>query len=312
MRISATPTQLAIYVLAASALVPATSAQAALLASESFLIGSNPAAGQYDASLATGLRTQSPIVSGFTGEWTDINFDVVPAITPTNLFKLQSTGLDFGPASHETGGSVQLLNSFDGGRKALFRSLVPHTPASGDALYFSGILSSSESSALNTGESLISFVDTSTSGFGISFGFVGGNVVAKYRASSESTATRILQTGFEANTPYYFVLKLEINVGTGTEAFQDRLTVWLNPVGLGSDAAAGTPTLEAMTAALSTNPLDHVTLTTTGVQDVGINFDEIRFGTSFSDVAPVPEPSTFGLGVAAMAGLLGFGRRRKA
>jgi hypothetical protein len=41
-------------------------------------------------------------------------------------------------------------------------------------------------------------------------------------------------------------------------------------------------------------------------------FDEIRFGTSFADVSPIPEPSTYALLAAGLGALVWLRRRAKA
>jgi len=58
--------------------------------------------------------------------------------------------------------------------------------------------------------------------------------------------------------------------------------------------------------------LDQSTFNTLAIGDRQQTFfDEIRFGDTYADVTPVPEPSTFVLAALGLLGLLACGRRRK-
>lgn len=280
----------------------ATSAGAAILAGDSFLTGSDPTKGEYTVG---NIRPQEPTAYGFNGPWSSPE--------GTGTYNIQAAGLDYASAAYEAGGSVRHLNTGDTFRSVV-RSLNPQTYADGNAVYFSALMSISESSAVETdGSSLVQFIDTNTSGFGLAFGFNAGAVVVRYRNTASATTFSTLQGSFAANTPYLFMAKLVLN----TDTFRDDLSVWLNPASVASEAAAGTPTLGPFQVAAMTSgangSLENVTFTGGNLANTAVTIDEIRLGSAFEDVvapAPVPEP-----GMMAMTGLVALGllrRRRKA
>lgn len=281
-------------------LLGALPAQAAVWAADSFLTGSNSANGEYTIG---NIRPQEPGTWGFNGQWTSPE--------GTGTYNIQAAGLDFGSATHEAGGSVRHLNTGDTSRSVV-RSLNAQTYADGDAVYFSALMSISAASDVETnGSSLVQFNDTNTSGFGLAFGFDNGNIVVRYRTTAGTANTfSTLQSGFAANTPYLVVAKLVLN----TDTFRDDLSVWLNPVSVTSEAAAGAPTLGPFQVAAMTSgvngSLDNVTFSGVNLANTAVTIDEIRLGSTFSDVvslAPVPEPGV--LGVIGLA-TLGMLRRR--
>jgi hypothetical protein len=100
-------------------------------------------------------------------------------------------------------------------------------------------------------------------------------------------------------------------VGTGTQAFlalrvdlaSNSGTMYVNPTGLGAGLA---PASADFSAAFTYNSTSIKAIGLRG--NTGGQFDEIRLGTTWADVSPVPEPSS--VMVLAGAGMLGLRRRR--
>jgi len=85
------------------------------------------------------------------------------------------------------------------------------------------------------------------------------------------------------------------------------VSLWINPTGLGSGLTPTSAAAASITpgGAFSFNTLKFTSQTGT------FNVDEIRVGTTWADVSPIPEPSSSALvGLAALG--LAFTRRRKA
>lgn len=97
--------------------------------------------------------------------------------------------------------------------------------------------------------------------------------------------------------PVLFVTQIEF--GSGDETVR----IWLNP-DLDSTPLPGDA---AITETVSNFQFDRVRIA--GSNDFAI--DELRIGTTFSSVAPTPEPSSFALLGFGLCSLLGYGVRRR-
>jgi hypothetical protein len=123
--------------------------------------------------------------------------------------------------------------------------------------------------------------------------------------------TNIVQAGNRSNNTTYFVVgRFDLNGMNSTF----HLWVTSNPTSL----TLGGPDLNLATANASLTNLDAATVrfrnfnifANTGGSNSKI--DEIRFGTSFADVSPIPEPSTYALLAAGLGALVWLRRRAKA
>jgi hypothetical protein len=115
------------------------------------------------------------------------------------------------------------------------------------------------------------------------------------------------------NTTYFVVGRFHLNNTASTFHLWVRSMSDPNPLNLGG------PDLNVNTANASLTGLDAATV---GFRNFSINvntdvtsiakIDEIRFGETFADVSPIPEPSTYALLAAGLGALVWLRRRAKA
>ena len=134
-------------------------------------------------------------------------------------------------------------------------------------------------------------------GFGLS---MTGNTVGTVAASAWASGTKTNTGGGNfGDITQFFVGHITWGVGEGVNDTFDLYAV-------GTDLALGTA-IATQLADVDESLLDTITLST----NRGPGLDEIRIGTTYADVVPVPEPSTY----AMLAGLLALTsvmiRRRK-
>ncbi len=102
------------------------------------------------------------------------------------------------------------------------------------------------------------------------------------------------------NTTYLMVLE-DIANSSGP----DTLNLWVNPA-TGVTAPSGTPTITDNLI----GPIGDISGIGTNDGSYSNSYDEIRIGTSYADVTPVPEPATLGLVAIGGLGLLLLKRRK--
>jgi hypothetical protein len=137
----------------------------------------------------------------------------------------------------------------------------------------------------------------------VSFGLTGGNwVLSNGKSLSAPVAGTVPNV---LGDEFLLVTRIEFN-GANSSAH-----LWVNPTGLGGID----PSLGTATASITGRTLDEIAFRNVQIYiDNSPNqgsFDEIRLGTTFASVTPIPEPST----VAAILGALTLGvlalRRRR-
>lgn len=133
-------------------------------------------------------------------------------------------------------------------------------------------------------------------------------------AKTTSTAAGVVQfssTGYDVGTTLFVVAAYEFVTG-GTQ--NDVAYMWINPdVSTFGTATPPSPTLTSAPSGI--NDLNLLSVALRNVNTVGnptILFDELRVGTSWADVTPIPEPTTAALLVFAAGLLLARERRRGA
>jgi hypothetical protein len=108
-----------------------------------------------------------------------------------------------------------------------------------------------------------------------------------------------------AGTTHFVVEKIEFNYagGNGTN---ERVSFFIDPTALESEP--GTPTAVVSNSNVGTiSALGYYVLK----QPDSMGVDEVRIGTTWADVAPVPEPSTLALLAAGLVGLLCYAWRKR-
>ncbi|MDZ4787345.1 MAG: PEP-CTERM sorting domain-containing protein [Blastochloris sp.] len=108
----------------------------------------------------------------------------------------------------------------------------------------------------------------------------------------------IATSALSTTNPNLIVFRMAFN-----GASDDTMSVWLNPT-----AASDTASITATQANFVLNNPEWRSVNANG----SLVFDEIRFGTTFADVVPIPEPSTYVLLLGGIGVLLILRRCRRA
>lgn len=314
-------------ILMAAALVTvaiAANAQATLIATDSYIDGSDPTAGEYDISSAAAAQLKNQ-----PANLANLGFVNGPYAggTGTGQFQADSGNLG-GTLTNSTGGKVKYNAApLDGIRRSVARNLatvtetgpfyISHTvnrggipEAGGDGYALTGI------------GNFVQPTRGATSGFleGLFVGFTQnsaanptsfGDLVIRARTTAAQTAEDIvLVDGASTSTSgitYTVVMKVDINSGGGSG---DPVTWWLNPTSFADDtaltssaAATGSFGSFAFGGTAGLNRLNY------DAQDWNGNvfFDEVRLSTTSAEL--VPEPTS--LALLALGGLVLANRRRR-
>ncbi len=301
------PRTLACY-LCVGAAVLAGSANAALVVYEGF----NYSAGTFTAQSAnTDATVTGPAASGtslgLTGNWTwsrstDTNTNVVSTnvvssgISFRNL-SVEGNKLQWNPNNTSGASGNFLYSSLTGGATT---ALGVTNGGGSKTIWVSMLLRSTGS-----GDSEVALVNNAA-------GATGGSVFGvKYKASN-TTVALVANNGERAvsgamnlnNTDAFLVAKLTYQMTDATTTSFDSGSMWVL-TGAGSmpvdESGLGANVASFASASTSGSNRTPTYLRITNASSSGQNiFDEIRVGTSFADVAPVPEPASW---AAALGGL---------
>ena len=310
----------------------AAPASAGLIASDSYAIGTDPTAGQYQAGVSLMKQPSNLSTLGFVN-------GAFAGGSLTSNFQATAGGLAYAPydTPSTNDGKVSWTGAAaDGMTRSNGRSLNP--VASSGSYWFHIIVSQDGTTAPSTNGYVLAGLGNTVppllgatvgNNEGLFFGFAqhgtandAGDLVIRYRDGASTTADAILVNGSTSNTAqvYDIIARLDVNVGGGSA---DNLTYWVNAKDYSSQAALDATSLVTndTTGPLSTLALqsssDFQRMTYSATNWTGrANFDELRFGTTLADVAPsgslvVPEPASVAMTAIGLLGGLGLTIRRR-
>ena len=245
--------------------------------------------------LGNGATGQSYAGTGFAsgGKWTTSG-------TPVFDVGTSSSALTYaGVASNDTGGVystnvggrdvANLAAPLTGNNTYYISLMMKNTLVSGDYRAFELASGSSDASRIIA---VGANADTSTSG-----AYWGMRV-------NNGSAQHITTVAATANATVFAVIKLTYSTTAGNSS----ATLWIDPTNLSSETLSGTTnsvTFTGLTFADATN-IRFAQFNTFSTS----YWDEVRIGTSWADVTPVPEPATWGLLAFGLASTVIFRRRK--
>ncbi len=312
--------------IAAMTVGASVAAHAATIASDSYLIGSNPSAGQYAAG--TSLASQAAVTAfGFknttggsgTAQYQSQTLGLVNTLAGADSASSGKVGYINPNVTTLTRSTAHNLNAVANSSTYYVSHLVnlgtwSGTAAAGQRALLTGF--GNATAPTNTG--------TGTSMTGLEFGFsqdgtaasttAGGSLVIRYNNAGTS-ADQILLDGTVSsvqNLTYLVVARIDVTAGT------DNVTWWVNPTDATDDSTLSSSALATGTFAgnVVNSGADFGRLNYYSVgwgNSVGASgfFDEARLSTDLAGLnfVAVPEPTT--LSVLAL-GAMGLVRRRRA
>lgn len=301
----------------------ASSAMAAPLIADSYIVGTDPAAGQYQDGIALKNQPATLVNTGFAAG----NY---AAGSGTSNFGVVAAGLDARVSTIETGGAVKWTSaSNDNTTRSNARSFSPILNTTTNPVFYTSVIvqrGDKATAALPTSFVGIGFGNTvvpslattgSLTGFYVGFapttagtGDNFGSLVIRSRNTTAVgvTADTVLIDGLTTPTggQAYFVVVKSIANSPG-----DSLEYWVNPEDPTSDASMTATSLAHGSVSGfmyqgGVNDLLRLTYSATN-WDGSAFFDEPRVGLAISDVF-VPEPG--GMAGLALAGVAVLHRRR--
>ena len=260
----------------------AFSAQAALIGSETFGGYANGSLGGANEFVATD----------------NVGFGAYGWKNATGFVGVQTgTSLTHNGLSGAKSGSL-LVGTYAGGVRSSNRGMTASIPSSG-SYYMSGLLNLAFDARLSAGQRAEAGFTSANPQYsydisqGMHLGMRKDGTVNRLIVSAGGTSWDI-GTALQSTT-YQIVLQLDVNAGSA-----DTLSAWY--------AKDGDTSLTQGLAATSVETWDATgdlsrllfQANPNGEAHTGLNFDEVRLGTTLADVTTIPEPATLGLiGLAA-------------
>ena len=261
-----------------------TPAHATLMAYEGF------ASTNYTAGPLTG---QNPVVSGFTNAWTAVNTNFFAggasqALTYSNI------------VSDDTGGSYSTTNINSRATRAM-STVLGGNLVSGTNTYYISLMMQVSTVATNNYRAfeLENQFGNRNFQFGAAADTGSTNWGMRVETATSTFLTNVSTVTAVANETVFAVIKLRYS----SAASDDAVSLWVNPSDLSSEAGS-TNFVTLSGFDFRGNSASNISLARfTGSGSA--SWDEIRVGTAWADVTPVPEPSTVALlsltGIAAIA-----------
>jgi len=229
--------------------------------------------GQYSAT--TELKGQNPWRPGFAGPWRD---------STSAYWKPYTENLAYTTASAvlmTSGGSAQVImpSLFD---RKIYRSTSNIVE---NVIYISSLMSFDADGGADDFAYAELFDSSDTTYYaGIQWGLFNGEIAIRCRSEAGVNNSRfVVGSGtYVEGANNLFVLKIEKNINE----WRDRVTVYLNPTDLRSEAVNGKD-LELITSnILGTTVLDTLMLRSLQISNGLFKVDEIRVGRSWAEVTP--------------------------
>jgi hypothetical protein len=255
----------------------ATDARAALVAAETF-----------------NYPPQQPLVgeaggTGFAGGWTTGGFNATVDTYVTATGSLGYGGLTTS-GGHAATAATAAING-------VARSFASPLGAAGTTDYFSVLLRPDGAVTGGTFNNFFGLYLSSSLGNDVYFGKPGNGPITDYDVESRG-GTNQHDAGIGAVTGRAVLLALRADFTAGV----DKFTLYVDPTPGGAEPTTGTVKQDVDAASVT-----GLTLYATGAFSV----DEIRVGTTFADVVPVPEPGPALLCLVGLAGAAGRAARKR-
>jgi len=243
-----------------------------LLLYDDFLVG-----GYYGYTAGTPLNGKNADHPGFIGPWRDSTSDYWQPYSENLTYAYKTNALI------SSGGSVQVTIPYDYSKaRHVFRTVSNITDS---VLYISSLMSFNLDGD-NDDEVFAGLLDSDDTTWyaGIKWGVIAGDIGIRCRAENGANNTKFVVSNGEAEDGkvHLFVIKMEKNVNQ----WRDRVTVYLDPEDLSSEAA-NTKDLEIIVANLvDSTVLDEIIVSSDSVTNGHFKVDEIRAGTTWEQVVP--------------------------
>ncbi|MBN1911967.1 MAG: DNRLRE domain-containing protein [Pirellulales bacterium] len=274
----------------------AANAQATVYMADSFLTGSNPAAGEYALGILGG---QGPTVSSFTGTWAD------GLATPwPNTFDVVGTGLTWPDLMNVGGGAVQFVNDgFYGDTQAAVRTFTNTGMVENGDYWMACMMSFDEYFRADTTSSAFTGILNAEEGdpsvnwaIGVQWGFRGNgtggvDAVVRHRAKVGTTYEVVEYVVAADVQPGNHLFVTYIDGDYDHPNSGDLNTVWFDPPVNAGLFNAGSPALSVKgynwldPGADPNRVVDTVVLNATNIGfDSVVTYDEVRFGDTWEEV----------------------------
>ncbi|HLP77827.1 MAG TPA: PEP-CTERM sorting domain-containing protein [Candidatus Paceibacterota bacterium] len=245
------------------------------------------------------VTTPSPATSGYTGNWTAIDWGDGHPVVNSGPLSYSGAGYAGGVGNHIGLANAAFDQPNSGRMYRLLDSSLAATASTTGTRYLSWLFQSGNQGV--TTYQMLDLYNSNTAdpnrNFTAGITQNGGNSGSQY---DFGVAEAYTSTGVSVDTGVHlFVVKFDFSAS----AASDNVTLWLDPtLGAGDPATGG--------IVVSGKDLVFDRLAISDYDENSANWGEIRWGTTFDSVttAAVPEPSTFAL---MGLGALGFLLRRK-
>jgi hypothetical protein len=295
----------------------ASLARGALIASESFKTTASGTGGTYDADVNMGASPNLSVVTGNYG-FASTSGKLWANVTAGEVANLSGLSHPFLTGTAESG-SVRVGNLSAGISRRVFRPFAA-TPPVADTYYFSGLVNLPTQTSLNgVSQSLAGLtlstgtsVDSYNIASGIHYGLIKNSSNEIYLSVAAGNTVYPLFQVTGTNATFQVVLRIDVST-TGNESLSawyapssaSTLSIGMTSVNVG-DIYSGPASIGALLLQTRNQSSNNNSGRT-------VLFDELRFGTAWSDVttAEIPEPARAALLSGSALALCACGRRRR-